>query len=717
MKKRVDKEGSNSINGKSGNNYWKVLVFCFVFVGVILFVQAFNVEFVDPTPENESSLATTFVPVNISSTVTGDFYSFLNFDDSLVLWMRMDDVNGSGDPTDLTYAHNGSLIADASIGSSGKFGNQLVLDGTGDYVAVPDNSNLEGFSEMTISAWVKMASHSDAAEDVIVSKWDSQDTYMLRYDSQNNQLDFYIGLGGTAGGTLGDVSIEDEEWHHVVGVYNGTQVYGYVDGIILGTLHDETGTIGSNSDDLRIGHSPSDTHTSDFFEGEIDEVLIFNRALSEDEILALNGTLLDANIPTSNNQTYTFKGYVVNSTSYKNETDTYFTTVGDSSINITFPTQYVFFQRDNSTHGEVTVNGTYSGTPTTIQAQFNNQGWHTLDSTLSSNSFSGSFNATVGNGTIEVRFSNNVSINDSIANISIGDLYVIAGQSNAEGRATNEQNLNSSNLYLSTVYREDDAWILANDPVDTGSSSGSPFPLVANYLIQNLSVPVGFISAATGGTEIVEWQKGQTQYDNMYDQIQEGTYGTMKVKSVLFHQGESDANPGTDVSGDYSSYTSNLSAFVASFLADTTFSTTAVIAQIGYKTTGSTNRALLDGIKKAHLDSWDNNENISAGPNIYDIPNDGVHFTTDSQVDYLAQRWTASILYSIYGIGDGRGPIINNVTFTEGDNDTLILNFTEDSLPLKIEFWNGTSSGLASGFSFYLNNGTFLTTPIYLLQK
>jgi hypothetical protein len=400
--------------------------------------------------------------------------------------------------------------------------------------------------------------------------------------------------------------------------------------------------------------------------------------------------------------------YYINSTSFDlagNSNITNTTTINISAtvsgtIGITYPGRYVVFQRHNQTTGEIIIHGNYTGTPSSIQAQFNNQGFNTIVLNPSNNLFTGRLNATVGNGTLTIRFSDNASISYNQVDIGVGDIFVISGQSNAEGRANNAQSLSSSNQYLATVYREDDVWKLANDPIDTNTDIGSPFPFVANYIVQNQSTPVAFITTASGATSLLVWRKGANdRYENMISQVREATNGTMRVKSMLFHQGESDALPNSPtVNGSYDYYKENLTKFASDFLSDTEVATTIIVAQIGELTTST--RDSLDNIRRAQRDLWYENENISAGPTTYDLGPlfDGVHFKTANEIRNLANRWWASIGVVVYNLTDGRGPMFNNITMTSGNNQTIILSFNETSLPIFIGNYNGALGTNAEGW-------------------
>ena len=65
------------------------------------------ISFVSPTPANNSFQTANAIPINVSSSDANTHYAFTDFNRDLLLWMRMDDVNASGDPTDLsTYCYD-----------------------------------------------------------------------------------------------------------------------------------------------------------------------------------------------------------------------------------------------------------------------------------------------------------------------------------------------------------------------------------------------------------------------------------------------------------------------------------------------------------------------------------------------------------------------------------------------------------------------------------
>jgi len=163
---------------------------------------------------------------------------------------------------------------------SGKINKALSFDGS-DYVLVNDSSSLE-ITLVTLEAWVK-SPNSPGNYKYIAGKsygggWGS---YHL-YTGPSGGLRFYIGHnGGYVASPDAGTGIWDNNWHHIVGTYDGSSVKLYVDGTEISGGTISTEDIAYNSEDFYIGSYG----TGYYFNGLIDEVKIYNRALDSDEVL------------------------------------------------------------------------------------------------------------------------------------------------------------------------------------------------------------------------------------------------------------------------------------------------------------------------------------------------------------------------------------------------------------------------------------------------
>jgi len=166
--------------------------------------------------------------------------------------------------------------------TTGVLDEALLLDGANDYVLVDDHASLDP-PHITLSAWIKHPTTTSWI--AIVDKRDSgADGYDLFITQGGSQAWFRVNSYGLAGTT----AIDDDLWHHVVGVYDGDSLTLYVDGMADGSM--STGQTTLNTvQDLRIGSRYSGEY---LFSGLIDDVKIFSRALSPGEVMLeyLNGT-------------------------------------------------------------------------------------------------------------------------------------------------------------------------------------------------------------------------------------------------------------------------------------------------------------------------------------------------------------------------------------------------------------------------------------------
>ncbi|HIC91618.1 MAG TPA: PKD domain-containing protein, partial [Syntrophaceae bacterium] len=177
----------------------------------------------------------------------------------------------NGDAIDYSGNGNHGTINGASF-VDGKFGSALKFDGVDDYVEVGDSNSLNPKDEITIETWIKLDSKS--AWDKIISKPCIASTppyqqYALTLDSEGDNFGFELTTEGTKSVVESITSPLTGIWYHVVGVYNGSEMVIYVDGVKENTLN-KTGAINSYNTDVSIGryeHISSQT-----LNGVIDEL-------------------------------------------------------------------------------------------------------------------------------------------------------------------------------------------------------------------------------------------------------------------------------------------------------------------------------------------------------------------------------------------------------------------------------------------------------------
>lgn len=188
--------------------------------------------------------------------------------------------------------NNGVLSGDASW-VSGISGSALSFDGGNGQVTVPDSVSLEPADALTVAAWVKAGPGAGRFR-YIVAKGTAgciAASYGL-YSGPHGGLQFYVSRGqGTTYERSPDAGtgVWDNQWHLVVGTFDGSVVRLYVDGGEVGSGTSYPGALVytlPDSNDLYIGNYPG-CKTPRGFRGVIDDVMIWNRALNQSEIQAL----------------------------------------------------------------------------------------------------------------------------------------------------------------------------------------------------------------------------------------------------------------------------------------------------------------------------------------------------------------------------------------------------------------------------------------------
>jgi hypothetical protein len=170
----------------------------------------------------------------------------------------------------------GTTFAESSV--TGKLNHALSFDGINDYINVPNDPGFNLCNELTIEAWINPDTLSTTHQNSIVDRGNS---YWL-FVSTDKKLSFLRFRSGTYDALATDATIPTRTWTHVAVTYDSStpdEVNLYINGHLskTGSLD---GPIDSISNPLTIG----DRGRLHYFDGVIDNVAIYNRALNEAEI-------------------------------------------------------------------------------------------------------------------------------------------------------------------------------------------------------------------------------------------------------------------------------------------------------------------------------------------------------------------------------------------------------------------------------------------------
>ena len=184
--------------------------------------------------------------------------------------------DGSGNGLDGTIRGNPAFV-------EGIAGMALSFDGVNDFVDLGNNAAFDITDQITLSAWVNPNDAGNGQHNPYVGKGDQ--AYAIKH-ANSNTIEFFIYDGGWF---TANVSVDDSfngEWHHVLGTYDGNELKTYVDGV-LGATTVHQGSIDIQTHNLTIAQNSQETDR--YYEGVIDEVKIYDRALTEAEIRFLVG--------------------------------------------------------------------------------------------------------------------------------------------------------------------------------------------------------------------------------------------------------------------------------------------------------------------------------------------------------------------------------------------------------------------------------------------
>lgn len=230
---------------------------------ITLFIGASNVPIICGNIEQSS-----YNPISLSLT------------DGLVGFWTFDEGDGgiahdySGNGNDGTLY--GAMWVDGISGKALGFGGN-------DGVRINDDSSLDGFSKLTILAWAKPHNHEGGNMGYVVGKYEEHYAVHCPYRIWAYEGDWIVELGdGSDYYIARSPIVMDEQWYHLVLWWDGTELKLFVNG-------DETDSapantfLYNNNEYLRFGERVDDG----FFNGVIDEVRIYDRALNENEIQEL----------------------------------------------------------------------------------------------------------------------------------------------------------------------------------------------------------------------------------------------------------------------------------------------------------------------------------------------------------------------------------------------------------------------------------------------
>ena len=176
---------------------------------------------------------------------------------------------------------NGNLgtVTGATRSTTGRFGRALQFDGINDWVTVPDANALDLTTGITMSAWINPSAVGSAYRTVLMKEQPGGLIYTLYAGEGTGKASGHIFTSAEQRAT-GTANTPVNAWTHLASTWDGTTLRLFVNGVQAGTRA-VSGTLRTSTGVLRIGGTAV---WSEWFAGRIDEVRVYNRALSVVEI-------------------------------------------------------------------------------------------------------------------------------------------------------------------------------------------------------------------------------------------------------------------------------------------------------------------------------------------------------------------------------------------------------------------------------------------------
>ena len=214
----------------------------------------------------DTETQTGYITVATVSANTGGLVAAYNFEEAS--GATVVDASGQG---------NHGAISGAARTTSGKFGRALSFDGVNDWVAVNDANSLDLTTGMTLAAWVYPTGAPSVWGTIAMKETPEDAAYGLFSDGTNDLPTAYmVGKSPVTGSTVLPVNT----WTHLATTYDGSALVLYLNGNEV-RRSTASGAITVSSGRLMLG---GNSVWGDYFKGRIDEVRLYNRALSATEI-------------------------------------------------------------------------------------------------------------------------------------------------------------------------------------------------------------------------------------------------------------------------------------------------------------------------------------------------------------------------------------------------------------------------------------------------
>lgn len=366
-----------------------------------------------------------------------------------------------------------------------------------------------------------------------------------------------------------------------------------------------------------------------------------------------------------------------------------------AQLQVSFPTSRAVFQRNAANQGQIRITGSYTTPITRVEAKLtarNGQGqstdWQVVQNNPAGGTYTGDLTGTGGWYNVEVR---GINSDQQVAytvveRVGIGEVFVVAGQSNAQGVHRNAPEPTDDRVNCANFYYDPAQYTFpAEPPAPTFSrltNDANPAPRgigswcwgrLGDLLVARLGVPVLFYNAAFTGTAVENWRDSAPDNGIAYGYFGQPyaprqPFVNLKlavqfyanqtgIRAVLWHQGEADNVFGTSTAN----YVASLQYIINKSRSDYGKNVSWVVARASYGDFIGVSPRIIAGQNQVIAQT----PNVFAGPSTdtIQVPRkrpplndvDGLHFDFNGLVE-VANAWNSSLTDQFFGQSTPYGP-------------------------------------------------------------
>jgi len=203
----------------------------------------------------------------------------LEVDPSTVALWHLDETSGTSAYIKDSSANANNGTPTGTSVTQGVSGKGRSFNGTSDFIDFGNGSSFNVTTGITVEAWFKKSSSGSTYQGLVDKGRDANLGWSLNIDETAGKATFKARIGASNSSVVAGTTYPLNQWVHVAGVFNGTQLLIYQNGVLSNTTS-ITGALSTNAISVRIGN----TNDNLYFPGQVDEVRISSNARSAEEI-------------------------------------------------------------------------------------------------------------------------------------------------------------------------------------------------------------------------------------------------------------------------------------------------------------------------------------------------------------------------------------------------------------------------------------------------